>query len=230
MLRNRLTFALSVVVVVSGCSGPVSAPPQAETVGGAAQPSEPSLPLGEFPPGPCEIEQPYAVPVDGGRAVVDVLPVFEDYPGLDGMHYDDRTGDYMDQEGVAIGEEDAHRIEYTDDQVLLIVQATQEGMQLPADLVGEVVANPVDREANGARYCTEAETLDVVFIGETLIDYSEDPGPSGDDAALDRSPTAVAVWELTAPDGTLTAVDDAPTLDPAYSTERASKRSSPRTS
>lgn len=120
-----------------------------------------------------------------GAVDVTTLPVFDDYPGSDAIFYDDRTGDYMDQPSVALGEEDAHRVEQSENERLLLVRIDGEA-ELSEDILQGVVVRPSQIE-DETQLCGEPKPLDTTFIGSTTVTYPSSKG-------------TVLVWKLTTRD------------------------------
>lgn len=111
-----------------------------------------------------------------------MLPVFDDYPGSENFHYDDRTGDYMDKSNVPLGEEDNHKIKRSEQTELLVVNL--DGDADPGeDILDDLVIRPTQSE-NGDQLCAEPISTSFRYIGSRVITQAGSAG------------TAL-IWEVT---------------------------------
>lgn len=202
--RMSTAVALAVCLGVAGCTASEDSEPTSS--------STPPPPLGEFAAGECKLSATNTVQADAGEIEVSTLPVFVDYPGEENVHYDDRTGDYLDVPDRVLGEEDDHRLEFARDRALLIMRSS-EGSPLSPELLGDVVVSAVEFESHQT-YCLDTIPASTGYVGSAQISYSSQPfglEPDDDDAAKSE----VLVWELSADDESLfrdsTPVDDGTT-------------------
>lgn len=187
-----LVSAVALGLVLAGCSAEEPAPEPT---------SEP--PLGEFAPGECELTSSSVPAVEGVDVAVSTLPVFTDYPGRSQVHYDDRSGDYMDERRVTLGEEDEHRLSMARDRALLILRPDGD-LRLSESSVEDLAVNGVEFE-DSMTYCMDRIPVSAEYVGSTDVRYPP-PTASGGDAF---------VWELTADEDSLfrdsTPIEDAST-------------------
>lgn len=111
-----------------------------------------------------------------------MLPVFDDYPGSEKFHYDDRTGDYMDEPDVPLGEEDEHIIKRSKQTELLVVNLDG-GTSPGKEILDDVRIRPTQYE-NGDRLCAEPISTSFRYIGSRAISQAGSAG------------TAM-IWEVT---------------------------------